>query len=121
MRYPHGTCTWHRGQSEEHLHGFATVEDRDAFDRGESGPFERVLRDPAAPPIDDEVRLARALCGGHVQATIEHLRATGELPGEPEHCYGHGAPDGCLDGLCDGPEECACDCSMCRPREVVRS
>lgn len=75
MGYPHGTCLWQRGQSEEHVHGFATREGRDAYDRGEPGPFERVLRDPAAPPISDETRLARALCAGNLRAMIDHLRA----------------------------------------------
>jgi hypothetical protein len=66
---------WQRGQTEEHLYGFATQEGRDAFMRGESGPFERVLRDPAVPPIDDEVRITRAYLGGHLQATIDHLKS----------------------------------------------
>ena len=79
VTYPHGTCMWLRGQTEDHLHGFATREGRDAFMRGDPGPFERVLRDPAAPPIDTEVLLTRALCGGRVRETIEHLKAIGRL------------------------------------------
>lgn len=80
VKYPHGTCSWLPGQSEAHLYGFATREDRDAYMRGESGPFERVLRPPDAPSIDAEVLLARALCRGNVAATVEHLRAIGRLP-----------------------------------------
>jgi hypothetical protein len=75
MNYPHGTCMWHRGQSEDHVHGFATTEDRDAYDRGEPGPFERVLRAPDAPPVPDECRIVRAYLGGRLQAEIEHQAA----------------------------------------------
>ena len=98
MKYPHGTTMWHRGQTEEHLHGFATVQARDAYERGDLGPFERVLRDPAAPPVADEVRIVRAYLGGHLKETIDHLNemtwidqppiaqvAVEELTGDPVH------------------------------------
>lgn len=70
--YPNGTCMWHRGQSEEHVLGFATREGRDAFERGDPGPFERVLRAPDAPPVSDECRIVRAFLAGRLQAEIEH-------------------------------------------------
>lgn len=73
MKYPHGTCMWNRGQTEDHLYGFATKKDRDAYDRGDPGPFERVLRPLDAPPIDVETRLVRALCAGNLKEVIEHL------------------------------------------------
>lgn len=73
--YPAGTIMWGRGDPEDHLYGFATAKDRDAFERGDPGPFERVLRPLDAPPPSDEVLLTRALCAGTVEETIEHLKA----------------------------------------------
>jgi hypothetical protein len=75
LPYPHGTVMWHRGQSEDHLYGFATAEGRDAYAAGESGPFERVLRPLDAGPVSDEVLLTRALCAGTVEETLDHLAA----------------------------------------------
>lgn len=79
--YPHGTMMWSPGQSEDHLHGFATRAGRDAYERGEPGPFERVLRDPAAPPLPAETLLARALCSGTVEETIAYLTERKEVSG----------------------------------------
>lgn len=73
--YPNGTVLWWRGDPEDHLYGFATKECRDRYAAGEPGCFERVLRPLDAPPISDEVRLARALCDGSVEDTIDHLDA----------------------------------------------
>lgn len=36
---------WSPGEPEYDLHGFVTREDRDACDRGEPGPFKRIVRD----------------------------------------------------------------------------
>lgn len=79
--YPHGTIMWSPGDPEEHLHGFATAAARAAYERGDPGPHERVLRDPASGPLPDEVLLARALCLGTVEATIAYIEnRDGEHP-----------------------------------------
>lgn len=36
---------WSPGEPEDDLHGFLTREDRDACERGEPGPFRRIVRD----------------------------------------------------------------------------
>jgi hypothetical protein len=65
---------WYPGDPEDHLYGFATAQDRDAYAAGGPGPFERVLRPLDAPPPSDEVLLARALCAGTVEETVEYLQ-----------------------------------------------
>mgnify|MGYP006053032457 CR=1 FL=1 len=52
--YPHGTEPWHPGEPDDHLVGFATKEDRDAYQRHAPGPFERVRR--ATPPAREDLR-----------------------------------------------------------------
>ena len=52
--YPHGTEPWHPGEPDDHLAGFATKEDRDAYQRHAPGPFERVRR--ATPPTCEDLR-----------------------------------------------------------------
>ena len=52
--YPHGTEPWHPGEPDDHLAGFATKEDRDAYQRHAPGPFERVRR--ATPPAREDLR-----------------------------------------------------------------
>lgn len=53
---------WSPGEPEEDLHGFVTVKDRDAFGRGESGPFRRVVRDHhKLGPVPDDIVAVRAI------------------------------------------------------------
>lgn len=55
-------CWWSPGEPEDDLHGFVTREDRDACDRGERGPFKRVVRDHhKLGPVPPEVQLIRAM------------------------------------------------------------
>jgi hypothetical protein len=50
---------WSPGEPEGDLHGFLTREDRDAHDRGEPGPFRRIVRNPALGPVPFEARITR--------------------------------------------------------------
>ena len=52
--YSHGTEPWHPGEPDDHLVGFATKEDRDAYQCHAPGPFERVRR--ATPPTCEDLR-----------------------------------------------------------------
>jgi hypothetical protein len=38
------TVWWSPGEPEDDMHGFVTKKGRDAYMRGEPGPFERVVR-----------------------------------------------------------------------------
>jgi hypothetical protein len=42
---PQVVTWWSLGEPEDDLHGFKTVRERDAFERGEPGPFRRIVRD----------------------------------------------------------------------------
>jgi hypothetical protein len=62
------TVWWSPGEWEGDLHGFLTREDRDAYDRGEAGPFQRIVRSPALGPVPFEARVTRSYlnrCGVH--------------------------------------------------------
>ena len=51
---------WSPGEPEDDLHGFVTVKDRDAFERGKPGLFKRVVRDHhKLGPVPDDVRAVR--------------------------------------------------------------
>jgi hypothetical protein len=52
---------WWPGEPEDDLHGFVTEKERDAFQRGEPGPFRRVLRNPARGPRDPAQVMAQTL------------------------------------------------------------
>lgn len=67
--YPHGTEPWHPGEPDDHLAGFATKEDRDAYQRHAPGPFERVRR--ATPPTCEDLR---RLVDGPDAAAVAYLR-----------------------------------------------
>ena len=67
--YPHGTEPWHPGEPDDHLVGFATKEDRDAYQRHAPGPFERVRR--ATPPTCEDLR---RLVDGPDAAAVAYLR-----------------------------------------------
>ena len=59
---------WSPGEWEGDLHGFVTRADRDAYDRGEAGPFRRVVRDPALGPVPKDALAIREYlnrCGVH--------------------------------------------------------
>lgn len=55
------TVWWSPGEPEDDLHGFVSKEERDACDRGEPGPFRRIVRDHhKLGPIPFEARVTRA-------------------------------------------------------------
>lgn len=41
---PQVATWWSPGEPEGDLHGFKTSRERDAFERGEPGPFRRIVR-----------------------------------------------------------------------------
>lgn len=54
------TIWWMRGEDESDLHGFVTREHRDAYDRGEPGPFLRIVRNHhELGPVPEEVIATR--------------------------------------------------------------
>lgn len=48
QRVVHPTALWSRGEPEDRFYGFVKPEQRDAYERGEPGPFPRLLRPEAA-------------------------------------------------------------------------
>lgn len=53
------TIWWFPGEPEHDLHGFLTRKDRDAHDKGNPGPFRRIVRDPALDPVPFEAQVTR--------------------------------------------------------------
>lgn len=49
-----GSVWWYPDEPEDNLHGFVTREHRDACDRGEPGPFLRIVRHPNNPMTWEE-------------------------------------------------------------------
>ncbi len=55
---------WYPGDDEDDLHGFVTARERDAYERGEPGPFRRVVRDHhKLGPVPDELVAVREITG----------------------------------------------------------
>lgn len=53
---------WSPGEPEHDLHGFKTVRERAAFERGERGPFRRIVRNHhKLGPIDPALVAARRI------------------------------------------------------------
>lgn len=48
QRVVHPTALWSRGEPADRFYGFVKPEQRDAYERGEPGPFPRLLRPEAA-------------------------------------------------------------------------
>ena len=56
---------WTPGEPEDDLHGFVTVKDRDACERGKPGPFKRVVRDHhKLGPVPEDIKAVRAITDG---------------------------------------------------------
>lgn len=75
--YPHGTELWFSGMPDDHLAGFATPEDHDAYQAHAPGPFLRVRRTPV--PTREEFRRLLA----DPDAAAAHLRALAAEVPEP--------------------------------------
>lgn len=54
---------WKRGESDLGLLGFAYREERDAYNDGADGPFERIIM-PSDWVASEEVRIIKAYLGG---------------------------------------------------------
>lgn len=53
---------WYPGDADDDLHGFVTAKERDAFEKGKSGPFRRVVRDHhKLGPVPDDILAVRAI------------------------------------------------------------
>jgi hypothetical protein len=53
---------WTPGEFEDDLHGFLTVRERDRFERGEPGPFRRIVRDHhKLGPVPAEILAVREI------------------------------------------------------------
>ena len=52
---------WSSGEPEDDLYGFLTVKERDAYGRGERGPFRRRVRDLRTHPISPEEAVMTAM------------------------------------------------------------
>ena len=51
---------WFPGEPEDDLHGFMSIQARNSFERGDAGPFRRIVRDHhKLGPVPDDILAVR--------------------------------------------------------------